>query len=510
MNRSDKTKNALKENDMNIECLPLHSQPIKPNNLNNFLINVQDSQVSKQPSQTNKKKSHIIQIYMKIPKTPKTYLDPIEDLDFAYFPTMNQWIGVYKHNKSIKETNLVSIDTEKKKEAVLQMYKSLYSRNSEAEKTIKNYSQKNIKKERFRNYMNAQTKFEENLLENYTQEYFEKLYTSSQKNYSLIQGRHYHKKLKTPLSFINQYNSPYDTQRPSSSITLRGARSNGNVPAINYNGGTILKEIHQSSFSHKITSRKSENNPNEDINFNIPKHTPTNPYPDHYFRIMKAANLLHKPPRSKNEIDSFKAKDKSEHNTISSSITNLLERLYLNSSKIILSEESLSPSGSKGLTSIDDSSKKPTNIEDEFLTEKNYGLSLVHKSQASSSVMYKDIQKKLFILERRDSKENKNGYNVYTAKIGRISERYGLKDQNNAQALLRKKSLDADNNNKKRLLKQRSDFTVKKDIFLLYDCENQGELSFRKKKEFNPDQKERQIGNKIHSYSKNINKLVFK
>jgi len=512
---------------MNIEHRPPSQNP-KSNFSNNFLINSQETQNPRQPSQPNKKKSHIIHVYVKIPTAPKSFLDPIEDLDFSYVPTMNQWIGVYKHSKSLKGANMVSVDIEKKKDAIAQVYKNLYSRNSEVEKTINNYYLKNMKQERLKYKTNTLPKTGDSL-EEYTCEYFENLYSNLQKTMqglnSHSKGRRNHKKWKTPLSLVNQYNSPYDINRPASSIPLRGPRPNGTAPAAhNNNANNIIKELQRASTSQKTTSRQKENHPiKEDQEKFVQKEPPSNLNSDHYFRILKTTNLLHKPARIKNEKGLFKVKEKSEkseQNTISSSITNLLERLYLNSSKIILSEESFSPDGSKGLSSLECPSKKLTSTEGDTLNEKNSGLSLIHKSQAGSSIMYTEFQKRLSILDRRESKENKIGYG-YNAKIERISERYGLKEQtkervfspdqfikNNHQVLQRKKSFDVDSNPKKRLLKQNSDYTIKKDVFLLHDYETQGPLSFRKKK-IPQEKNEGWMGNKIENYSKGIHKLVF-
>lgn len=105
--------------------------------------NFKDGKIVKRAPEFYKQNGNVVQIYIPVQSQNNTNLDVIEDLDSWQVTTMiPQLFNLYKNIKKNKDTHLVTIDLEKKKELINTVYKNLYGRNLEIERSVTNFQLK--------------------------------------------------------------------------------------------------------------------------------------------------------------------------------------------------------------------------------------------------------------------------------------------------------------------------------------------------------------------------------
>ena len=111
---------------------------------------------------------NLVQIYVQNNNQIQNYLDPLEDLDVSHISTVYQVIHLYRQVKKVSTGNLIVIDLDKKKEMLQSLYKNLYQRNWEVERTVTAYQAKLKEKDKIDYQPNFTPKKGENFCENYS------------------------------------------------------------------------------------------------------------------------------------------------------------------------------------------------------------------------------------------------------------------------------------------------------------------------------------------------------
>jgi len=187
-----------------------------------------------------KKKNPLIQVCLEASGNTRYCLDPIDDLDVTYIPTLNLSVGIQKQTKRLKGPNLLTVDTDKKKEVITQVYKNLYGRNFEVEKTITGFYFKNLQEGKITYTAHVANKKGDAFLEEYTVDYFEKFYSnfvpkennqntsqlpdSCSSSFNSSQIKKVRKQLKTPSAVpIEKGAGVRQSKRPSTALIVKGA-----------------------------------------------------------------------------------------------------------------------------------------------------------------------------------------------------------------------------------------------------------------------------------------------
>ena len=202
-----------------------------------------------------KKKNPLIQVCLDASGNTRDCLDPIiDDLDVTYIPTLNLSVGIHKQTKRPKGPSLLTVDTDKKKEVITQVYKNLYGRNFEVEKTITGFYFKNLQEGKITYTAHVANKKGDAFLDEYTVDYFEKFYSnfvpketnnkdqntttsqvpppeSASSSFNSSQIKKVRKQLKTPSAVpIEKGAGVRRSKRPSTALiiksTLRSSSSN--------------------------------------------------------------------------------------------------------------------------------------------------------------------------------------------------------------------------------------------------------------------------------------------
>lgn len=105
-----------------------------------------------------------IQLFIQHNQMAQNLLDPIEDLDVTSISTVYQIIHLYRQVRKIPGGNLIMIDLDKKKEMMSVVYKNLYFRNNEIERTMIYYQNK-MKDRGMVDFTPAQPRKSDNYLE---------------------------------------------------------------------------------------------------------------------------------------------------------------------------------------------------------------------------------------------------------------------------------------------------------------------------------------------------------
>ena len=102
--------------------------------------NFKDGKIVKRAPEFYKQHGNVIQIVVPVQTQNNTNLEVLEDLDSWQVTTMiPQLFNLYKNIKKNKDTHLVTIDLEKKKELVNTVFRNLYGRNLDIERSVTNY-----------------------------------------------------------------------------------------------------------------------------------------------------------------------------------------------------------------------------------------------------------------------------------------------------------------------------------------------------------------------------------
>lgn len=222
--------------------------------LNDFqLASVKQFRASSSAMLPVKKKNPLIQVILDVSSSVsgnniRNCLDLlVDDLDVTYIPTLNFSVGIQKHTKRTKGPSFLTVDTDKKKEAISQVYKNLYSRNGDVEKTLTGFYFKNLQEGKITYTTHVANKRGDAFLDEYTVDYFEKFYAtfvpntsnqsqvlpdtpsvSSSLNSSQIKKAR--KQLKTPSAILSQQGGGMrQNKRPSTALIIKGARSSNTL-----------------------------------------------------------------------------------------------------------------------------------------------------------------------------------------------------------------------------------------------------------------------------------------
>lgn len=134
----------------------------------NSSVNPRDIKFSKKNPEFLKQNGNVIQIYIPVPNQQTNHLDVIEDLDIWQVTTMiPQLLSYYKTTKKNKDSQLITIDLDKKKELVNSVYRHLYYRNQEIERGMNNFQAKLWQDNKISYWPVNKPKKGENYCENY-------------------------------------------------------------------------------------------------------------------------------------------------------------------------------------------------------------------------------------------------------------------------------------------------------------------------------------------------------
>ena len=406
-------------------------------------------------SQPAKKKDPIIQVYIRTPNYSKGLLDPLEELDVTCQSIMTQWIGVHRAGKKLKGKDFVSVDLDRKKDAVSQVYKNLVSRNCDVERTVLNWRYRMHPKkilDATYNNPNAVRK-SETFWEDYQPDAMKRFYNETLQNSSAVcdipqKPKAIRKKLTSTAAAKLAFNtSPYQTRRPSTSNTLRGSQSNNAITSSIPLPVQMRKEISEPSMNQsQVRQPRPESRPTRiietiDTEFGMldtKAETPENQEPiedkgspdekgasENHFRILRVTKFLHKvTPQTKKENKApgkmrKGEKMQSENSVATPNIAKMLERIYTNPVKTNPSERSLSPRNDRqfSMQMMDPYLQRPLHAADESPQERNTSLFTI-KGKYSQPNPQMEHKKRPSMTEEKESKSTKNFQEVF----GKFSE----------------------------------------------------------------------------------------
>ncbi len=122
----------------------------------------------KRGSELGKSSINLIQLYVPVTNHSNVYTDVLEDLDSYQGNLPPQVLSLYKSNKKNRDTQLVTIDLEKKRELITHMYKNMYYRNWEVERTVTNFQSKMFQDNKIDYEPNNKPRKGEGFCENYS------------------------------------------------------------------------------------------------------------------------------------------------------------------------------------------------------------------------------------------------------------------------------------------------------------------------------------------------------
>lgn len=399
-----------------------------------------------------KKRSPFIQVNVNLSgqNAAKNY-ECLEDLDPSCTVMLNQLVGVNKSIKKLKGKNMLTIDTDKKREAITQTYKALFMQNSGAEKVISTYQ---VKSWQYANIEMPTSKKGDGFLEDYTVEYFERFYQNlnqTPRYESLLRPKPKPKKEKAKgMKAI--YNNPLEIKRPLTGSLLRRARSNGSAHPL----APMMNESHAQSETGE--NKAVQNNPpkaeqplsgKENRFASKIEAIMSESNSENYFRILKISNFLHKvPPKNqKSQIDTDKVATDPSFSV--PHITEMLTENFSNLAASIPSQDKMSPKGKK-LAQLGPYLKKLMTDEDELSggetnTHSNTNMSAsICKIKAGRLLMQPDQSKRtpvefekqfsldqLIVKDAKEAKEKANDYNLFkgsveASKLKNISKTRGI------------------------------------------------------------------------------------
>jgi len=140
---------------------------------NSFALNQsinfkEGSRNGKRGSEFGKSSINLIQLYVPVTNHSNVYSDVLEDLDSWQGNLPPQVLSLYKTSKKNRDSQLTTIDLEKKRELIVHMFKNMYYRNWEIEKTVNNFQTKMFQDNRVDYEPNTKPRKGENFCENYT------------------------------------------------------------------------------------------------------------------------------------------------------------------------------------------------------------------------------------------------------------------------------------------------------------------------------------------------------
>ena len=115
-----------------------------------------------------------LQIFIQNKNNYESCLDPIEDLDMSNISTVYQLMNFYKYTKKVPGGTVVVVDLEKKKEMINTIYRALYARNAEVDRTVTNYQNKLYDKSQLDYCPRLQPSKKEAFCDNYTCDFVKK------------------------------------------------------------------------------------------------------------------------------------------------------------------------------------------------------------------------------------------------------------------------------------------------------------------------------------------------
>ena len=122
----------------------------------------------KRGSELGKSSINLIQLYVPVTNHSNVYMDVLEDLDSYQGNLPPQVLSLYKSTKKNRDTQLVTIDLEKKRELIVHMYKNMYYRNWEVERTVTNFQSKMFQDNKIDYEPNNKPRKGEGFCENYS------------------------------------------------------------------------------------------------------------------------------------------------------------------------------------------------------------------------------------------------------------------------------------------------------------------------------------------------------
>ena len=456
--RLEKRRESAKENTSTLENMvssyvPLHkTSPY--GSINSLATIIKQTAAVSQPS---KKKDPIIQVYIRTPNYSKGLLDPLEDLDVTCQSIMTQWMGVHRAGKKLKGKDFVSVDLDRKKDAVSQVYKNLVSRNCDVERTVMNWRYRNHPKKILdASYHNPRAvRKSENFWEDYHPDAMKRFYYETLQNSSATcdvphKPKATRKKLTPSAAAKLAFNtSPYQTRRPSTSNTLRGSQSNNAITSSIPLAVQIRKEISEPSMNQsQLKQARPETRPTRIADTIDTEHgmldtkaeTPENKEAieekgspeekgasENHFRILRVTKFLHKvAPQTKKENKApgktrKGEKMQNENSVATPNIAKMLERIYTNPVKTNPSDRSISPRNDRqfSVQIMDPYLQRPLHgDDDDSPKERNTSLFTIKGKYSQPNLQTEELKKSLSITEGKEVKSTKNFQEVF----GKFSE----------------------------------------------------------------------------------------
>ena len=126
------------------------------------------NRIAKRGSEFGKSSINLIQLYVPVTNHTNVYADVLEDLDSWQGNLPPQVLSLYKTSKKNRDSQLTTIDLEKKRELIVHMFKNMYSRNWEIERTVNCFQSKMFQDNKIDYEPNTKPRKGENFCESYS------------------------------------------------------------------------------------------------------------------------------------------------------------------------------------------------------------------------------------------------------------------------------------------------------------------------------------------------------